>query len=227
MTVPNAPEPAHRRRFWDFRRARLRLLTAAGCGLGAALFAPGEVGWWVHAVLGWDVGAALMAILGWTVILRADATESNRRAAAYDPGRNMVFAIALAASAFSFFAATVILHRVRALPHAEATFWSILCLTAVALSWALTHTEFAFRYAHLFYRRLHQGGLEFPGGHPPCDIDFAYFAFTIGMCYQVSDVTISSSRIRRAVMAHALLSFVYNTGILALALNVVIEHFGS
>ena len=61
-----------------------------------------------------------------------------------------------------------------------------------------------------------------PGAHPPCDMDFAYFAFVIGMCFQVSDVTISSARIRRTVFGHSLLSFVYNTVIVAVVLNVVI-----
>jgi len=79
------------------------------------------------------------------------------------------------------------------------------------------------RYAHLYYRgdREGTGGLEFPGKREPDDLDFAYFAFTIGMCYQTSDVTISSYAIRRTVLVHAIISFAYNTAILALALNLI------
>ena len=65
-------------------------------------------------------------------------------------------------------------------------------------------------------------GVEFPGGEPPDDLDFAYFAFTIAMCFQVSDATVSSRQIRHTVLAHALLAFAYNTVILALALNLIV-----
>ena len=61
----------------------------------------------------------------------------------------------------------------------------------------------------------------FPDEHPPDDWDFAYFAFTIGMCFQVSDVSVVGHSMRRIVLGHSLLSFAYNTAILALALNVV------
>ncbi|MEO8875996.1 MAG: DUF1345 domain-containing protein, partial [Polyangiaceae bacterium] len=63
------------------------------------------------------------------------------------------------------------------------------------------------------------GGLVFPGKTEPRYFDFAYFAFTIGMCFQVSDVVVEGSQLRASVLGHALLAFVYNTTILALALN--------
>jgi uncharacterized membrane protein len=105
----------------------------------------------------------------------------------------------------------------------------VLCVLAVAGSWLLTHTAYTLRYAHLYYRDDDEGegGLAFPGDDvTPAYFDFAYFALTIGMCFQVSDVTISSHQIRRAVLSQALLSFVYNTVILAVALNLVLGIFG-
>ena len=116
----------------------------------------------------------------------------------------------------------------RGLPADEKQLAIVLCLTTVSLAWAMTHTAFTFRYAHLYYREDDEGvgGLTLPGEDgPPTYADFAYFAFTIGMCFQVSDVTISSPAIRRAVLGHALLSFVYSTTIVALALNVVFGLF--
>ena len=79
------------------------------------------------------------------------------------------------------------------------------------------------RYAHLYYRddAEGEGGLKFPGEHKPDDYDFAYFAFTIGMCFQVSDVLVTSRQIRRSVLFHAVISFAYNTVILALVLNLL------
>jgi uncharacterized membrane protein len=107
-----------------------------------------------------------------------------------------------------------------------------LCIVAVISSWVLTHTGYTLRYAHLYYRddAEGEGGLLFPSATtpapPPAYIDFAYFAFTVGMCFQVSDVTVCSRQIRRAVMVHALLSFAYNTVILAVAVNLVVGIFG-
>ena len=96
-----------------------------------------------------------------------------------------------------------------------------MCLFAVAAAWALTHTAFALRYAHLFYRDQGDvsGGLEFLGSKSPDYFDFAYFAFTVGMCFQVSDVTVSSSSVRRVVLGHAIPSFAYNTAIIAVTLS--------
>ncbi len=71
-----------------------------------------------------------------------------------------------------------------------------------------------------------EGGLQFPGDQPPDALDFAYFAFTIGMCFQVSDVVITSNLIRRAVLMHSLLSFAYNTIILGMALNLFFGMLG-
>jgi len=103
----------------------------------------------------------------------------------------------------------------------------VLCVVAVSSAWMLTQTAYALRYAHLYYRDHGQGvgGLEFPGGGRPSYLDFAYFSFTVGMCFQVSDVTISTRQMRRAVLGHSLLSFLYNTAILATAINLAIGVF--
>ncbi|HEY8080089.1 MAG TPA: DUF1345 domain-containing protein, partial [Labilithrix sp.] len=95
------------------------------------------------------------------------------------------------------------------------------------LSWVVTHTAFTLRYAHLYYRKHATAKcFQFPGTDQPSDMDFAYFAFTVGMCFQVSDVVVASSRARRAVLLHAVTSFVYNTTILALSLNLVTTLLG-
>jgi len=114
-----------------------------------------------------------------------------------------------------------VIRHTRGLNLSESTFWCALAIGAVGLAWTLTHTAFTLRYAHLYYRGRERGGLTFPGTDEPCEMDFAYFAFTIGMCFQVSDVVVCDARVRRTALAHALLSFVYNTTILALVLNLV------
>ena len=199
-----------------------RVSLAAIAGTLATLLTPSSVPWHVRSMVGWDAGALLYATLAWLMILRATPQATAQRAAQEDPGRRFVFVIAICSSIYSLFAAVAVLKEIRQLPAAEVPVWTGLALAAVALSWIVTHTSFTLRYAHLFYRR--QGiseCLEFPGSKTPSDLDFAYFAFTIGMCFQVSDVIIKSLRVRRAALFHALVSFGFNTTILALSLNLL------
>jgi uncharacterized membrane protein len=212
----------------DPRQAAARLLIALAFGLTTALAIPERFGLPLRAVAGWDAAALAMGALAWWLILHASDSETRRRAAADDPGRRAVWILVTLASGFSLFATTVVLRdaRTRA-PDARDTF-VVLCVVAVVSAWVLTHTAYALRYAHLYYRDDDggEGGLVFPGEGAPAYIDFAYFSFTLGMCFQVSDVTISSRLIRRAALGQGLLSFAYNTAILATALNLVLGVFG-
>ena len=153
---------------------------------------------------------------------------THERAAAEDPGRTAVYALVLLSSGASLLATTALVRRARLIAGNQAEALVALCLANVALCWALTHTAFTLRYAHLYYREDDEGvgGVEFPGGARPSSFDFAYLAFTIGMCFQVSDTSVSSPQIRRAVLLHATLSFIYNTAILAFVLNLVFGFVG-
>jgi uncharacterized membrane protein len=99
----------------------------------------------------------------------------------------------------------------------------------ILLSWSFIQVMFAFHYAHEFYaeHRGEAGGLGFPGEQPPDYWDFLYFAFVIGMTSQVSDVTVRSNLMRRTVMAHGLLSFIFNVTFLALAVNLAASALGT
>jgi uncharacterized membrane protein len=223
-----APEPPEDRAFHplDIRRARNRLGTAIGVGLLAyaalAIFASGA-GWAVRVLTSWNASAVLLLLLAWSIIWDCDPARTRRRAATEDPGRSAVWAIVLGASTLSLFASAYVLRQARLLAPAHEAALVVLSLAAVVSSWCLTHTAYTLRYAHLYYRDDDggEGGLTFPGAQAPDYYDFAYFAFTVGMCFQVSDVSITSKHIRRAVLGHSVLSFAYNTAILALALNLV------
>lgn len=214
----------------DPRGARMRLILAAGVASLAWLAVPAipaRVSLATRALLAWDLGGLILLGFAAVIILGSDAKETRRRAAAYDPGRRLVGLIVLAASAFSLFAAAVLLRQGRDAPPASRGLHAGLCVATVAISWLITHSAFTLRYAHLYYRDAErEGGIEFPGDDPPADLDFAYFAFTIGMCFQVSDAEISSPQIRRAALSQALLSFLYNTIILAFALNLIVGELG-
>lgn len=207
-------------------RARRRFVIAIVVALltAAAMHGYGVA---VRAVAGWDAGAAVLLLMTWWVIVSSGARQTRRRAAMQDPGRTVIWVLVLISSVISLFSAAGLLRSAR---HVDAPrlLLSALCLGAVALSWLLTHTAYALRYAHLYYREDDEGegGLTFPGNAPPDDWDFAYFAFTLGMCFQVSDVCITSRTIRRYALIHAVLSFAYNTAIIALALNIAFGLLG-
>lgn len=205
-------------------RASLALCVGAAVALATGLaLAGGAHGWGLAALGGWDAGGLALLLLGVLVIRGSDAAATRRHAAADDPGRTAVYALVVLASAVSLLSSTALVRRAKLWPGPRGDALVLMCLATVALSWAVTHLAFALRYAHLYYRADDEGvgGLEWPGGQAPAYFDFAYLAFTVGMCFQVSDVTVASPQIRRALLLHALLSFVYNTAVLAFVLNLV------
>lgn len=171
----------------------------------------------------WDAFAAVLLALAWAVIASCDAAHTRARARLEDPGRTVVWVVVLAAATVALFVSGYTLRRDRI--GGDASLRLALGLGAVALSWLLAQTSWTLRYAHLYYREDAEGGLEFPGGRAPDDLDFAYFAFTVGMTFQVSDVSVTSPQIRHSVLLQAVLSFAFNTVILALAINIAASVF--
>jgi len=204
-------------------RVLVRVAFSSAFGVAGALAAATRVPIVPAVLVGWDVAGLVLLTLSWAIIGRLDAKETHVRAGAEDPGRTVVYAVVLLTSLVSLLAATMLVRSARTLPSNLRDLVPGLCLATVALAWTMTHTAFTFRYARLFYREDAEGvgGVELPGGEPPSYYDFAYFAFTIGMCFQVSDVCVSSPQIRRLVLLHAVISFAYNSIILAFVLNLV------
>ncbi len=198
-----------------------RLVISAAVGLAVGLLTPGSAAWTMQALVGWSGMSAALLVQSWIILASSDAETTRRRAADEDPGRATVSVIAVLSCLFSLVAATLVFRQVRGEPGPSP--WLGLALLSVALSWLLNHTEYTFRYAHLYYRGAARGGLAFPCTDEPKDLDFAYYAFTIGMCFQVSDVSITRSEIRVTSLVHALISFVFNTTILALTVNVILQ----
>jgi len=214
-------------RMYDPRRATGRFILAIVLGLATWFALPTSLGVPLRLVATWDVAVTALLVIAWLIITRADSDETCRRAAAEDPGRSAVWGLVVLASAMSLFAAAVALREAKQLTHGEGTVLISLSLYAVMAAWTVTHTAYTLRYAHLYYGDGEPGaGLTFPGGECPNDMDFAYFSFCVGICYQVSDVSVTTARIRRAVLGHSCLSFAYNTVVLALALNLAFSFLG-
>jgi len=97
---------------------------------------------------------------------------------------------------------------------------AFMAALGVISAWGVLHSSYALHYAYLYYRSEESaGGLAFPSEQDPDRFDFAYFAFTIATSFAVSDVNVTDQTIRRAVLGHQILSFFYNTSILALVIN--------
>jgi uncharacterized membrane protein len=211
-------------RHLDPRRAIARVAISLGAGGLAFVFGLTALPPVAAGLMAWDVAGFVLLALVWSLlILKLDSEGTRLLAGDEDPGRGLVYVIVLIASSASLIASTLLVHQGRTLGGGVAQAFPLLCLVTVALAWAMTHTAFTLRYARLYYREDSEGvgGIELPEHQPPAYFDFAYFAFTIGMCFQVSDLCVTSRQIRRAVLFHAIVSFAYNSLILAFVLNLV------
>lgn len=175
-------------------------------------------------LLAWDLGAGTFLVLIWTMMLRSSHDDIQRRADLEDAGAIAVLILTVASAIASLVAIIVELRGLHAAVGSggqDASCGLALAIVTVLVSWAFVHTIFALHYAHDFYTgRPDRGGLAFPGTSKPDYLDFAYFSFTMGAASQTSDVSITSSRMRRFVLVHTILSFLFNTTVLALAVNV-------
>ncbi len=165
-------------------------------------------------VVGFDAFALAYLGLGLRHLAGLAPSDLKRHAEDQDEGITLIFALCAAAVGVSLWAIVAVLNGQVGGPVLTA-----LALVAVPLGWALVQMLASFHYANLHYLPGSGTPLQFPGTQTPGPWDFMYFAFTIGMTAQVSDVTIGTTRLRRAVLLHSTLSFFYNTVILALAVN--------
>jgi uncharacterized membrane protein len=198
--------------------ARPRTFFAIAIGILAYVLLPASLRQVTRALLGWDVFITVYLLLVFTMVLRSGLTHIKRNAALQDDGRFVILLVA----AFGAFASLAAIVSELGASHHSAPALTLATVT-IALSWAAVHTIFALHYAHEFYRGAKPGGLQFPSGdsHENADYwDFVYFSFVIGMTAQVSDVGITDKIIRRTATAHGIVSFIYNTALVALMVNI-------
>ncbi|HEY5892589.1 MAG TPA: DUF1345 domain-containing protein [Chthoniobacterales bacterium] len=202
--------------------AHHRLFVALGVAALVSFAVPWGKDFPIGVVATWDAFALTALLLAWTRIIFSNAREVVRTAKLQDSSRRAIFLFVIVAAVASLFAAAVLLKSA----NGQVLRNVALTVTTVASSWLLIHTVFALHYAHLFYRMSDRvpahtegSGLDFPGTTHPDFVDFAYFSFVIGMACQTADVNITSRHLRRIVLLHGMLSFAFNTMILALTLN--------
>jgi len=218
-----------------FGRAHVRLFS--GAALGALVFLTLSAGWagmptaqWpliTRLLVGWDTGVAFYIAASFMLMARSGVAEIKRHSAAQDEGAFALLVLTVAAAGASLGAIFAELGGIGR-GHAAYGLHLALAVTTIVLSWAFTHLIFAFHYAYEFYGKGERAaGLRFPGEGSPDYWDFVYFAFVIGMTFQVSDVAVTHKGLRRVVVTHGALSFAFSTTILALTVNVAGSVLGS
>mgnify|MGYP001036398063 CR=1 FL=1 len=195
-----------------------------------------RLGWAIPPVLGGDAFFVIYLAFVLASRVRMSPTDLRRHASEEDEGILVIILLAVAAIVFSLTAIFTLLNQ-----GGQPGTWQLICaIASVPLGWLTLHTIAAFHYAHLYYapaeghtpnqkadrkanrKSADAGGLQFPGDEAPGAWDFLYYSFVVGMTAQVSDVTVLNRAMRRLTLAHGVLSFFYNTVLIALAVNVAI-----
>lgn len=168
----------------------------------------------------WIIFCIVQIGVSWYVFISTSTKQTQLLAAIEDPGRLALFTVILLSTFGGLLSVFILLATTK--NEIDHRWISVaLGMSGMFLSWFLVHTIYTSRYAHLYYGLSAKQGLVFPGNHAPDFVDFAYYAFVIGMTFQVSDVTITSKKIRRIALGHSLISFVFNTCIVALTISAI------
>lgn len=210
------------KRLINHLRARPRFYAALAAGAVVAAAMPASLRPATRALIGWNATIWVYLAAMVTLMQRADHERFRSVAAVHSEGAVMVLVgavCAVSASLIAIFGELAVAHSA-----GGAGRWQhlLLALSTLVGSWLLLPTLFALSYASVYFQQGHHGsGLDFPGSEGPPDYaDFMYFSITIAATSQTADVAITKRAMRRWVTAHALLSFAFNTSLLALAINI-------
>jgi uncharacterized membrane protein len=213
-------------RFLRDMMAGSRLLLSTLLGGFAFVIVPQSMNESIRGAVGWDAGALLFLAL--TVIAVGDNSPERlrRRAGQQDTKFWIILAVIVVAAAASLASLAFVLQKQTDPSGAPLPIRIIVAALTLVISWIFVHTAFAIRYAHFFYgdpepKGHRRGGLAFPGIEHPDFWDFIYFSFVVGMTCQVSDVQVTTRVMRRLTLAHGVLSFFFNAGVLAVAVNIL------
>ncbi|NUG29364.1 DUF1345 domain-containing protein [Acinetobacter baumannii] len=179
--------------------------------------------WSTILLASWNGSISLYLLHVWKLMRSADHSQMQQQAKKQDESKWVIMLIVLLAITMSLVA---ILVQLSQLPsgHYEKLGHVVLALLTIISAWLFMHTVFALHYAHDFYMALSRneenGGLDFPGTEHPTYPDFLYFSYIIGTSAQTADVSITNKHMRLLNLFHAVLSFGFNTTILAICINV-------
>jgi uncharacterized membrane protein len=215
--------------------ARPRLLIGLGFGLAAILIlavTPNPLAWTTRGILAWDIACAAFMVVMMEGMRDCSVANMQARAIAQDEGAGMILALSIIAASASLATIGLELSEAKGSHGLIGAFRIALAFITVVLSWTFVQTIFALHYAHEYYAPIEdepasiRAGLGFSGDAQPDYWDFLHFALVIGVAGQTADITFTSKAQRRTGTVHSVLSFAFNTIVLALSINLTASLFG-
>jgi uncharacterized membrane protein len=218
---------------------RIRLFSAVGIGLFAYLVLPSSFASATRGLIAWNVAiVAYLTLMGF-MMARSTHESMRRRAKELDEGHYTVLVLAVVAALSSLAAIVFELFNLRNATGGVVALHIGLSAATIITSWSFVHVIFTEHYAHAFYflddgtgREADPGesqdrnGLHFPSQPRPDYLDFLYFAFTIGVANQTADIAVMSRGMRALVLIHSIISYFFNTIVLALTINIAASMLG-
>lgn len=203
------------------RIAPPRFLAFCAIAAVAVPIAIRQSNWSTGAMIGFDVAAAVFLLSVVPLLTKSDADAMRESSQRNNANRFMLLVIT-GATSVAILAAVVGELAAKGSPPPLSI---ALVIGTLGLSWLFANTVYALHYAHGYYSQGEDSGDAAGLGFPKCDEpdywDFVYFAFTLGMTFQTSDVSIEDQRLRRTVTLHCLAAFVFNLGVVAFTINVL------
>lgn len=217
---------------YEHLHAHVRFIVAVLVGIAVWYLVP-----FAHAItralFAWNVAGWLYVVLIGVMMLRCEIAGIKRQASLEEESRTLLLILTIFASVAMVLAIVAQLSALHEDHSPDRTLKFALSFSTIMVSWFLVHMVFALYYAHEFHSesrgggaRGSGGGLNFPNDHIPDYLDFLYFAFVVGTTAQTSDVVVTSRKMRRAVTLHGLLSFFFNTTVIALVVNLTSQLAG-
>ncbi|MGC1180781.1 MAG: DUF1345 domain-containing protein [Methyloceanibacter sp.] len=216
---------------YEHLHAHLRFIIAVLVGVAFWIAVPLSGGI-TRVLAAWNVAGWLYVLLIGTMMLRCEIEGIKRQASLEEESRTLLLILTTFASVAMVLAIVAQLSALHEDHSSGRTLKFALSFSTILVSWFLVHMVFALYYAHEFHSESHErsrgsgGGLKFPGEHIPDYLDFVYFSFVVGTTAQTSDVLVSSRKMRHVVTLHGLLSFFFNTTVIALVVNLTSQLAG-
>lgn len=217
-----------RSKLTKFHNPTFRLLLAVVTTAIVVVLLPKWLSLPIRLLAAWDAGMICLLVMTWWVMLRSTPDAMRQVAQRQDVSRLVISIVVTTAACASVLAIALMLQEGKQTSSILFALYLALSLVTILSAWMLVHTIFALHYAHGYYRDGSQSlqeakaeELDFPGEVDPDYWDFLYFSFVIGMTSQVSDVEIISRSLRKLALFHSILSFFFNTMVLAMSINIV------